>query len=466
MILNKGNVLKENATKTPTHEDIKWLENWLNLSKESYLKGWEDGHAYIVFGAKSNLNDEAFQPDCDWGIVNALLSRGFKYKLEQGDYTYKTVGTFNPNSMQSHNRGFDRTLKNRVRLDIYWKNNENLEEVKNMNKNLTEAVDKGQLVDFIKKSVEDLKSGGIGTHFFDLGLPNQLHLVIGVDGEGDTCAKLAVNIDDLQYDYDWDWYRPYDRETGEVCDCEIYDITEMTPDEIADESLRMLDSVKDLDIDEDGAIIEHEEVVEEAVEKKDCDCKDNKCEDCEKKPLKEAMDPIKQVVYDYMSEDGGVVPDGMFDLLCNLVGRVDDYTDEDDIYRAVDDGMIYTDDQWTAYRFYCDMGDPVDQMWEGLTNDVYNICARLAGSHNDDIEIEDDEEVEEGVKTPITESDDLKVKDVLDVELQDDDTETGGVSFTGEKVKDIVDEFELDIEAPIDELNDVLREIGIKPIKK
>jgi hypothetical protein len=34
------------------------------------------------------------------------------------------------------------------------------------------------------------------------------------------CGKLAVNIDDLQCDYDIDWYQPYD-DKGEVFDTEI-----------------------------------------------------------------------------------------------------------------------------------------------------------------------------------------------------------------------------------------------------
>lgn len=39
---------------------------------------------------------------------------------------------------------------------------------------------------------------------------------------GDTiftlCAKLAINIDDLQCDYDMDWYMPWDKKTGDVWD--------------------------------------------------------------------------------------------------------------------------------------------------------------------------------------------------------------------------------------------------------
>lgn len=42
---------------------------------------------------------------------------------------------------------------------------------------------------------------------------------------GDTtytlCSKLAVNIDDLQCDYDIDWYMPSWKNDGEVCDTDM-----------------------------------------------------------------------------------------------------------------------------------------------------------------------------------------------------------------------------------------------------
>ena len=35
------------------------------------------------------------------------------------------------------------------------------------------------------------------------------------------CAKLAVNIDDLQADYGMDWYEPWDKKSGEVWDTDM-----------------------------------------------------------------------------------------------------------------------------------------------------------------------------------------------------------------------------------------------------
>lgn len=54
---------------------------------------------------------------------------------------------------------------------------------------------------------------------------------------------------------------------------------------------------------------------------------------------------------------------------------------------------------------------------------------------------------------------------ILDIELEDDDTEYGGIAFLGETVRDFLDAFD-DEDRPhdIDELNKTLVECGIKPI--
>ena len=75
---------------------------------------------------------------------------------------------------------------------------------------------------------------------------------------------------------------------------------------------------------------------------------------------------------------GHSAKDEFLDIVADLLDRVDDFSDEDEINDAVDSGLIYTDDQWVVYRHYCDMGDPVDTMWEGLLGDMYAICAKIA----------------------------------------------------------------------------------------
>ena len=60
----------------------------------------------------------------------------------------------------------------------------------------------------------------------------------------------------------------------------------------------------------------------------------------------------------------------------------------------------------------------------------------------------------------------LSLEDVMDVKLEDDETENGGVSFDGETVRDFIadvsgDETKI---TTIDELNDALKQCGIKPV--
>ena len=111
--------LKEDVSQSPTKEDISYLYDWLELDKEKYLKLWDEknGHAYIVFGANFQRFLDEDDPN---SIFQWLKDHNFKYNITIGDYTYKTVGKFDGVSMRTIGKGYDRTLKNRVKLDIYW----------------------------------------------------------------------------------------------------------------------------------------------------------------------------------------------------------------------------------------------------------------------------------------------------------------------------------------------------------
>ena len=41
------------------------------------------------------------------------------------------------------------------------------------------------------------------------------------------------------------------------------------------------------------------------------------------------------------------------------------------IWLAIDEGLIYTSDQWEVYRYYCDMGEEKEAMYDGLFSDIY-----------------------------------------------------------------------------------------------
>lgn len=58
-----------------------------------------------------------------------------------------------------------------------------------------------------------------------------------------------------------------------------------------------------------------------------------------------------------------------------------------------------------------------------------------------------------------------RVKDYLDYELYDDETESGGISFIGETLKDFIEEAGMSENTSIKHINDILKQCGIKPIK-
>lgn len=55
---------------------------------------------------------------------------------------------------------------------------------------------------------------------------------------------------------------------------------------------------------------------------------------------------------------------------------------------------------------------------------------------------------------------------MLDIELIDDDTETGGTSFCGETLRDFLEETGMSCDTPLTEINKALKECGIEPIKE
>lgn len=48
--------------------------------------------------------------------------------------------------------------------------------------------------------------------------------------------------------------------------------------------------------------------------------------------------------------------------------------------------------------------------------------------------------------------------------LEDDATETGGISFIGETLDNFLNEVEMPYDSPLEEINKALSECGIKPI--
>lgn len=56
-------------------------------------------------------------------------------------------------------------------------------------------------------------------------------------------------------------------------------------------------------------------------------------------------------------------------------------------------------------------------------------------------------------------------REYLEVELEDDETEFGGIAFFGETLADFMSELSLRYSTPISKVNTYLHQCGIKPIK-
>lgn len=87
-----------------------------------------------------------------------------------------------------------------------------------------------------------------------------------------------------------------------------------------------------------------------------------------------------------------------FELVASLVGRVDDYSDDEDIWSSIDEGLIYYKDQWTVLKYYCTPQEASwDEAFEELYSDIYSICQDLAdeGAEDFDEDEVDEEEIED-----------------------------------------------------------------------
>ena len=123
-----------------------------------------------------------------------------------------------------------------------------------------------------------------------------------------------------------------------------------------------------------------------------------------RKPIKEADDEklsniLKSEHRDVIKKYFDYTPDFEFlDIVAEVLDRIDDYSNEDEIYEAVDSTLIYYAQQWEVFEHYC-WSSIADANWEEAYNefvdDIYSLCYEIAGkSDEDDIEYEDEEEVE------------------------------------------------------------------------
>ena len=155
---------------------------------------------------------------------------------------------------------------------------------KKVTESLNEDVNTNDLAKFIEEAVNDLKNGGEGTWNKRLGYTKndtELYLVIGLvsgkqfdseDLEGYSTdntgkyvvsGKIAVNSDDLQSDYDWDWTMPYNEDSGDVWDTDSPFSANPDYTQEAKDFINEFNIMKNFNITDKGVIKEDDKSVEE-----------------------------------------------------------------------------------------------------------------------------------------------------------------------------------------------------------
>lgn len=90
--------------------------------------------------------------------------------------------------------------------------------------------------DFIEENIYGQEFEGCSYYYLD----DTFAIVFAWDNEGCLYGKLAYNIDDLQSDYDYDWYMPNidgsieDDYSKEIMDTELVDCTALSVDGVYD----------------------------------------------------------------------------------------------------------------------------------------------------------------------------------------------------------------------------------------
>jgi len=68
------------------------------------------------------------------------------------------------------------------------------------------------------------------------------------------------------------------------------------------------------------------------------------------------------------------------DIIADILDRIEDFNDDDSIYYAIDEALIYTCDQWTVLEEYC---TPMDASWDvaytNLCDDIYGLLNLIKG---------------------------------------------------------------------------------------
>ena len=271
-----------------------------------------------------------------------------------------------------------------------------------------------ELAKWLEEEVEFLKNNEdyVGGWYL---LPNGLAAtVLWEDGWGDEVRDDAIQS---SKNPDWalcagvlvynpsdtpdGWFMPWDSKTGDI----ICETTGIMPNEdyekLAGWLIDDFNLVKDCEIKDNGEVmdfnVDNEEDEDASRDEKananngEKPWDDSKhFDDEENESLDESTklhedkefhsSPYHDLIAEYFDYDSDFE---FLDVVASIVGRVDDFTSDEDIWTAIDDELIYTYDQWTVLEHYC---TPQDANWEvafeNLSGDIFGVCATIAEANN------------------------------------------------------------------------------------
>ena len=271
-------------------------------------------------------------------------------------------------------------------------------------------LDKKEVAQWLKDDVETLKANQdyVGAwHLLDNGLALT---VLWEPGWGDEKRDDVIQAEDNldyglcagimiynKFDTPDGWNSPFDAETGEI----ICETTGILPEEdyehLAEVMIEDYNRIKDADISNDGAVkMPKEEVkIEKEVEVEES-CKTELKEEENLKPLQKSS--YKDLIGEHFNHTWDFE---FLDIVASTLDRIDFDDVEDDldekVWRACDDAMIYTADQWTVLEFYAN--SPQEANWEDayldFESDIMAIAEKIAEQKQPEEEVEVEETEEE-----------------------------------------------------------------------
>lgn len=150
------------------------------------------------------------------------------------------------------------------------------------------------------------------------------------------------------------------------------------------------------------------------------------------------------------------------------------------VRRCLNEGTTdsHVTEKWEEVQEYAGAEQMLDDIFCFLSGDQIEDLTRTL-CDNYEINFDDDEEEFDGDFEEFDEGRKRRAKrrngkrnicestarDFLDIELEDDGKETGGISFIGETLRDFLDDAGMSYDTPMDVVNKELDECGIEPIQ-